>query len=170
MSESALTLSRSVLRPGTLARLAVTVSDADFSRAIAFTSLLLGAASGLAMGLWSFGGPLPVPAWVGDYGDLPRRLIRLGHIAFFALGMINLMLAGQLAGLALSRAAGRLARAAMNLATLLMPTLLFATVFWPVAKYLLALPALAATLALAIAACGAWLRWRQPDKPTNRRR
>ena len=167
MNESALTVSRQVPRPGALARLAVTVADADFSRALALTSLLLGAASGLVIGLWSFGGPLPEPAWVGGYSDLSRRLIRLGHIAFFALGVINLMLARQHAALALPRPATRLARAAMNLGNLLMPTLLFTAVFWPAAKYLLALPALAVTLALAIAAYGAWLRWWRPEESTD---
>jgi hypothetical protein len=53
----------------------------QLSRAIALTSLMLGAASGLVLGLWAFGGPLPKPAWFGDYGETSRRLFRLGHIA-----------------------------------------------------------------------------------------
>ena len=111
------------------------------------------------IGLWSFGGPLPEPAWIGGYGDLPRRLIRLAHIALFALGMINLMLVRQHAGFDLSARTTRLALAAMNLGNLLMPTLLFAAVFLPAAKYLLALPALAVSTALAIAAYGGWRHW-----------
>jgi hypothetical protein len=159
MSETALTVSGSELRPGLLARLAGAFSDADFSRAIALTSMLLGAVSGLVIGLWSFGGPLPEPAWVGGYSELPRRLIRLAHIALFALGMINLMLTRQHAGFDLPERATRLALAAMNVGTLLMPALLFATVFVPPMKYLLAVPALAVTLALAIAAYGGWRQW-----------
>ena len=145
MSETALTTSPQDLRGGLAARCIAALGDADFSRALALTSLLLGAVSGLAMGLWSFGGPLPEPAWIGGYGDLPRRLIRLAHIALFALGMINLMLARQQAALDLPAPTARLALAAMNLGNLLMPTLLVATVFLPAAKYLLALPALAQT-------------------------
>ena len=157
MSETALTVPRRESGQGVLARLAEQFCQADFSRAVALTSLLLGAVSGLVIGLWSFGGPLPEPAWIGGYGDLPRRLIRLAHIALFALGMINLMLVRQHAGFDLSARTTRLALAAMNLGNL--PTLLFAAVFLPAAKYLLALPALAVSTALAIAAYGGWRHW-----------
>jgi len=159
MSETVLSLPRRHAGPGALARLAEAFCQADLSRAIGLTSMLLGAASGLVIGLWSFGGPLPEPEWIGGYGDLPRRLIRLAHIALFALGMINLMLARQQAGFDLPAPTGRLALGAMNLGNLLMPTLLFATVFLPEAKYLLALPALAVSMALAIAAYGSWRLW-----------
>jgi len=144
-------------------RLAGTLCDADFSRAIAWTSLLLGAASGLVIGLWSFGGPLPEPGWVGGYTELPRRLLRLGHIALFALGMINFMLTRQLAASGLGAGTIRVALAAMNVGNVLMPTLLFAAVMRPEVKYLLALPALALALALAIAAFAAWRQWRRRD-------
>ncbi len=167
MSETALTASRRDLRQGFLARLVNAFGDADFSRAIALTSLFLGAASGLVIGLWSFGGPLPEPAWVGGYSELPRRLIRLGHIALFALGMINLMLARQHAGFGLPERTTRLALAAMNIGNLLMPALLFATVFLPAMKYLLAAPALAVTLALAIAAHGGWRQWGTAARLSN---
>lgn len=159
MSETAVSLPRRQSGQGLPARLAEEFCQADFSRAVALTSLLLGAVSGLVIGLWSFGGPLPEPAWIGGYGELPRRLIRLAHIALFALGMINLMLARQHAGFDLPARTTRLALAAMNLGNLLMPTLLFAAVFLPAAKYLLALPALAVSIALAIAAYGGWRHW-----------
>ena len=170
MSESALTVPGPGLQPGLLARLAGTFSDGDFSRAIALSSMLLGAVSGLVIGLWSFGGPLPEPAWVGGYGELPRRLIRLAHIALFALGMINLMLARQHAGFGLPEGVTRLALAAMNVGTLLMPTVLFATVFLSAMKYLLAIPALAVTLALGIAAYGGWRQWGLSREPRDSRR
>ena len=170
MSETALSVPRQQAGQGVLVRLAGELCDADFSRAIALTSMLLGATSGLVIGLWSFGGPLPEPAWIGGYGDLPRRLIRLAHIALFALGMINLMLARQQAGLDLPSPTRRLALTAMNLGNLLMPALLVATVFLPAAKYLLALPALAVSTALAIAAYGGWrLWWRGRTSPEARR-
>jgi hypothetical protein len=162
MSETALTASSrpsGASRPGAAARLAGALCEPDFSRAVALTGMLLGAMSGLAMGLWSFGGPLPEPGWVGGYGDLPRRLLRLGHIALFALGMINLMLARQLAASGLGEGATRLAFGAMNLGNVLMPAVLFAAVFRPEMKYLLALPALAVSFALTIAAFGAWRQW-----------
>ena len=170
MSETALTATHRELRPGLIARFAGAFCDADFSRAIALSSMLLGAVSGLVIGLWSFGGPLPEPAWIGGYSELPRRLVRLAHIALFALGMINLMLARQHAVFELPAGVTRLALAAMNAGTLLMPALLFTTVFLPTAKYLLAVPALAVTLALAIAAYGGWHQWRLPSEPREPRR
>lgn len=166
MSETAVTLPRR----GFAARLAGTLCDADFSRAVAMTSLLLGAASGLVIGLWSFGGPLPEPSWVGGYGELPRRLLRLGHVALFALGMINLMLTRQLAACAPGEGATRLAQAAMNVGNISMPPLLFAAALQAEIKYLLGLPALAVFVALAIAARAAWRQWRIGCTAPNPRR
>ena len=31
--------------------------------------------------------------WLGGYGSFPRRMVRLGHIAFFGLGLINILFA-----------------------------------------------------------------------------
>lgn len=31
--------------------------------------------------------------WLGGYGSLRRRLVRLGHISFFALGLLNVFFA-----------------------------------------------------------------------------
>ena len=39
--------------------------------------------------------------WLGGYNSFPRRMVRLGHIAFFGLGLINILFA--LSALAPSR-------------------------------------------------------------------
>jgi len=49
---------------------------------------LMGVASGTVQGLWFHG-----DAWLGGYGSWPRRLTRLGHIAFFGTGLLNLCFA-----------------------------------------------------------------------------
>ena len=72
----------------------------------------IGAGSGLIMGLWSFAGPFTSPALLGDYADVSRRLARLGHIAFFGLGILNILLARELPTLALGMRAKRAAAAA----------------------------------------------------------
>ena len=64
----------------------------EFIRVVAWLSLAAGAATGLIMGLWSFDAPLAAPAWIGDYGDTPRRLLRFGHIAYFGLAILALLL------------------------------------------------------------------------------
>jgi hypothetical protein len=132
------------------------------SRSIALTSMALGALSGMLMGLWSFGGPVPVPDPIGDYGELPRRLLRLGHIAFFGLAFLNLVLARQVPSLPLRVKAMRGALGCMNFGNLALPTALFAAALWEPLKYLTAPPAFAVTLALCIAAWGGWADYMQP--------
>jgi hypothetical protein len=50
--------------------------------------LLAGVLSGAAMGLF-----FHREDWLGGYGSYPRRLIRLGHISFFGLGLLNALFA-----------------------------------------------------------------------------
>ncbi len=126
------------------------------NRAIGFTSLLIGVASGMILGLWSFGGPLPVPTAIGEYGDLPRRLLRLGHIAFFGLGLINLTIVGHWRRLDLSRPAARRALSLMNLGNLGLPPLLLAAAWQPALVYLMPVPVVCVFAALALCAAGAW--------------
>ena len=126
------------------------------NRSVALTSLALGALSGMLMGLWSFGGPVPAPDAIGDYGDLPRRLLRLGHIAFFGLAFLNLILARHVPSLPLGVKAMRGTLGCMNFGNVALPAALIAAAFWEPLKYLTAPPAFAVTLALCIAAWGGW--------------
>lgn len=140
------------------------------NRSIALTSMALGAVSGMLMGLWSFGGPAPAPDGIGDYGELSRRLLRLGHIAFFGLAFVNLILARQLPDLPLGLKARRGALGCINFGNIALPTALIAAAFWEPVKYLTAPPAFAVTLALCIAAWGGWAGYARPDcgKETER--
>lgn len=124
------------------------------NRTVAWVSLVLGAISGLVFGLWSFGGPVEVPAWLGDYGVVSRRLARLCHISFFGLGILNLLVARELPGCALREQAKRTASAAMNFGNVFLPLVLFAAAIYHPVKYALVLPGLSVTLALAITAYG----------------
>ena len=128
------------------------------NRRIGWTSLALGAGTGLALGLWSFDGPVPVPQWLGDYSDTSRRLARLGHIAWFGLGIVNLLLAHELPNSALGTRACRVASAAMNLGNAFLPLTLFAAAAYRPLKYFLPVPALCVFLALVLAASGAHRR------------
>ena len=120
--------------------------------AVAWSSLAVGALMGLVLGIWSFGGPVAVPEWIGDYDALSRRLLRLGHIAFFGLGILNIMLSRHLGRSRSENYPRALALTAMNLGNVFLPiTLIGASVFEPV-KYLMSLPALAVSLALIVGA------------------
>jgi hypothetical protein len=124
----------------------------ETNRIIGWASLAMGAATGLIMGLWSFDGPAPVPEWLGGYDDVSRRLARLGHIACFGLGILNLLLARELAGGAFARVPRSLASVTMNFGNVFLPLTLFAAAAWRPAKYAMSIPASAVFVALAITA------------------
>lgn len=136
-------------------------SGPHLNRAIGFTSLLIGVASGMIIGLWSFGGPLPVPDGIGDYGELPRRFLRLGHIAFFGLGLINLAVAGHCGRLNFDQTARRRTLTLINLGNIGLPPLLLLAAWQPVLLYLMPFPVLCVFAALALTAAAAWRNWRR---------
>jgi len=47
-----------------------------------------GVLSGMIIGLF-----FQQENWLGGYDSFPRRMVRLGHIAFFGLGLINILFA-----------------------------------------------------------------------------
>jgi hypothetical protein len=53
-----------------------------------WTGFLAGAVSGALLGLF-----FHREDWLGGYTSFPRRMVRLGHIAFFGLGLINILFA-----------------------------------------------------------------------------
>ncbi|PYN94400.1 MAG: hypothetical protein DMD91_28045 [Candidatus Rokuibacteriota bacterium] len=65
--------------------------------------LSIGLAGGLAMSLYAFEPIVRAPASLQHYDDLPRRLLRLAHIAAIMLPLINVVLAPRLDDLRLSR-------------------------------------------------------------------
>jgi len=132
------------------------------NRVVGWSSLALGAATGLILGLWSFDGPLAVPEWLGGYGDTSRRLARLGHIAFFGLGILNLLLAREFPELGLRAGQRRVASVAMSFGNIFLPLTLFAAAAYRPCKYLMPLPALAVTVAMTLAVWGA-LRGSNPE-------
>ena len=125
------------------------------NRRVGLASLALGALTGLILGLWSFDGPLAVPAWLGDYNETSRRLARLGHIALFGLGFTNLLLARELSAFSLRPRVVWLSSFAMNFGNIFLPLTLFAAAVHAPLKYLMPFPAIAVFSALAVAAIGA---------------
>ena len=124
--------------------------------AIAWGSILCGAISGLVMGLWSFDGPVPAPEWIGAYDALPRRFLRLAHVAFFALGVLHLLVARQVTASPVRPGHARLALKAMALGNVTMPAVLIGAALWTPVKFLSPLPSLALAAALSIAAASAF--------------
>lgn len=54
----------------------------------AWVGFLLGGVAGATTGLFFRG-----EDWLGGYGAWRRRMVRLGHVAFFGIGFLNLALA-----------------------------------------------------------------------------
>ncbi|MBM4001411.1 MAG: hypothetical protein FJ297_18070 [Planctomycetes bacterium] len=123
---------------------------------IAWSAMVVGIATGMIMGLWSFAGPLPVPQRLGEYDDVARRLARLGHIACFGLSFVNLLLVRELERLDLSARAARAAALAMNFGNVALPVTLFLAAGWHPIKYVMPVPAACVLLAIAIVARGTW--------------
>ena len=126
----------------------------DWNRSIGWTCIAAGVGTGLILGLWSFDGPVAVPSWIGEYGDTSRRLVRLGHIAFIGLGILNILLGRELPRLALGAGGRRLASLAMNFGNIFLPLTLFAAGAYRPLKLVMSAPAISVFLALVLAAYG----------------
>ena len=111
-------------------------------------------AVGAVLGLWSFGGPVAPPPGFRAFDDLPRRLVRLGHIAAIALPALNLL---YVPWMARSRWSGSLRRAGCRLllfGTVTLPSLLMLAAFWGPGLYLLPIPVTALIAAVWLLAAG----------------
>lgn len=78
--------------------------------------IVLGLISGSLLGM-KFQGE----KWLGGYGSHQRRLIRLGHISFFGLGILNILFAHSLERIHLSPVSLTLASRSLMLGALTMP-------------------------------------------------
>jgi hypothetical protein len=136
----------------------MSTNDYSRNRLVGWTSLAVGIAVGLVMGLWSFDGPMQPPDWIGEYADTSRRLVRLGHIAFIGLGTIDILIERELERSSLAPAARAVASWSMVVGNVLLPMTLFAAAANRPVKYFMAVPASAVFLALVLAAAGSRLR------------
>jgi hypothetical protein len=91
---------------------------------------------------------------MGGYGSFPRRLVRLGHIALVALGMVNVLFAMTMGESALSDGWRRAASWLFIAGGFTMPLCCFLTARFPRARPLFVLPVIALISAAAITALG----------------
>jgi hypothetical protein len=125
-------------------------------------------AVGGVLGLWAFGGPLAPPAGFRAFDDLPRRLVRLGHIAGVALPALNLLYVPWMARSRWSRATRRAGCGLLLFGTVTLPSLLGLAAFWGPGLYLLPVPVLALITAVWLLAAG--VRRLRPGGPQEGRR
>ena len=99
----------------------------------AWIGFALGCVSGAIPGLF-----FHKQDWLGGYTSWPRRLIRLAHISFFGIGLLNLGmgLTGQMLGVESSAAS-----VLMIVGAVAMPTVCYASAFKPLFRHLFFIPA-----------------------------
>ena len=102
---------------------------------VGWGAMLLGALSGAAIGLF-----FHREDWVGGYGSFRRRLMRLGHIAFFGLGILNLLFALTLPQTDLSPAQVTIASGGFLVAVVAMPLCCFLAAWRKPFRHLFPIP------------------------------
>jgi len=106
-----------------------------------WTLLLLAFASGILIGLFFHS-----ESFLGGYTSFPRRMLRLGHIALAALGMLNLIFS--IAPVSLDGRCERLASTLLLIGAITMPIVCFATARWASARFLFPVPVTALILSV----------------------
>lgn len=114
--------------------------------------ITLGLLGGMVLGLF-----FHREEWLGGYASYPRRLVRLGHIAFLGLGMLNVLAARSLSGALLDRQAEAIVQWGFIVAAVAMPLCCFAVAWRPKLKPLFAIPVVAAIAAGFALTRGLWL-------------
>lgn len=110
----------------------------------AWIAFLLGAAAGLVIGVF-----FHEENWLGGYASWRRRMIRLGHIAFFGIGIINLSFALTARALGLESAIA-LPSLLLVIGAATMPLVCFLSAWRLPFRNAFAVPALATTLGIAL--------------------
>jgi len=116
----------------------------------------LGIISGSILSMWSFDGPLKMPKGYEHYDNLPRRLIRLAHVALFMLPLINIVYGQHLDSVPLSDATKVMGSYCMIVLMIGTPLFLILASFKLWFKYLNIIPIISGFLGMGIMAWGQW--------------
>lgn len=100
-----------------------------------WTGMLLGLVSGAIIGLG-----FHRDEFAGGYSSFRRRLLRLGHVAFFALGMINVLYALTLTGGGIVPGSPQLASGSLAAAAFVMPAVCYLAAWKKPFRHAFALP------------------------------
>ena len=96
--------------------------------------------------------------WMGGYASYRRRLARLGHIAFFGLGFLNLIFEATAAQLPLTGRSLTTASWALILGAATMPLCCFLSAWRKPLRHLFPIPVLSVTTGLLAILIGGWPR------------
>jgi hypothetical protein len=118
---------------------------------VGWASMAAGALSGAGIGLF-----FHQEAWMGGYASLRRRMIRLGHIAFFGLGFVNVLFALSVAIVPIPAGHARVASAGFLVAVATMSACCFLTAWRRGFRHLFPIPVAGVLVGLAALLAG-WL-------------
>jgi len=110
----------------------------------AWIGFLLGALAGATAGLF-----FDREAWLGGYAGWHRRMVRLGHISFFGIGLLNLGFFLTVEALGIQGGL-RLPAYLLIVGAVTMPLVCYLSAFRKGFRHLFFVPAGAVTLALAV--------------------
>ena len=94
--------------------------------------------------------------WMGGYNSYRRRLTRLGHIAFFGIGLINLSLAATAPQLALSASYLGFASRGLIVGAVAMPLVCFLSAWRKPMRHLFPIPVVSVLAAIVAILVGWW--------------
>ena len=98
--------------------------------------MCIGFVSGMTLGLWAEG-----EQWLGGYASVTRRYLRLAHVAFIALSVINILYGKELGSVALPSHIENIGSALMIFGAAGVPLACISAAFFRKTRYLLPLPA-----------------------------
>ena len=111
--------------------------------------ICVGFISGMTLGVWAEG-----EKWLGGYTSVTRRYLRLAHVAFVALSVINILYGKELGAVDLPNHIKSIGSALMIFGAAGVPITCISAAFYRKAKYFLPLPALAVLIGAAILVIG----------------
>jgi len=111
--------------------------------------MCLGFIFGMTLGMWA-----EEEKWLGGYASIARRYLRLAHVAFIALSVINILYGKEIGSVALPTYIENIGSALMIFGAAGVPIACISTAFYRKAKYFLPLPALAMLIGTAILVIG----------------
>jgi hypothetical protein len=116
----------------------------DLNFSAAWIGFLLGCISGMLSGMF-----FHKKEWMGGYDSWERRMTRLGHISFFGIGFINLFFALSCDYLDLSKNP-MIPSILLIIAAIMMPLTCYLSAWKKPLRALFPIPALSATVAIAL--------------------
>lgn len=118
---------------------------AQWNMLAGWTGMILGLLSGGLIGLF-----FHEDAFAGGYGSFRRRMMRLGHVAFFGLGILNVLFALTVTAGAVTPGYPVVASISLIAGAILMPAICFLTAWKEPFRHVFALPVACVAIALAL--------------------